>query len=155
MLVIDIMDFYTLLQVEVNEHLNNLYTLLIQQDDDEDPNSTIRPNVPSAKKKKIDKIYMALMSALQHRNHYCEQNSKNITLQHEIILMANGLEQNLMEMFKRPRVCNRENIKFVQMFMTILDLYLGVIWSLETNTRIQYSTLNSTINTIFSRIKST
>lgn len=147
------MDFYVLLQVEVNKHLNDLYTLLVQSDIEENFNSTNKPHNSNNKKKEFDKLYNGLMSALHHRNYYCERNHKKIPILHELVLLANGLEQNLMEMFKKPRVCNRENKKFVQMFMTILDSYLSVIWSFEINTRIQHESLDITLNQIFRKIK--
>lgn len=148
MFIIDKLDFYSLLGDRVNEILNDLYLLLSND---------------LSEKRDINSIHAILVQNLKNRNLYCDELTLNVTRSrttafatsepHETILIIQNMEQILMDMFKKPRICNKENIKFIQMFLTILDNYLNLIYSYEISSQIQHHSLYNTLDIIFKNIK--
>lgn len=148
MFVIDKLDFYTLLGNRVNDNLNELYLLL---------------STDLADKRDITNIHSTLVQNLKCRNLYCDELNSNVTRTrssslvannpHETILIIQNIEQILIDLFKKPRTCNHKNIKFIQMFLTMLDNYLNLIYSYEISSQIQHHSLYNTLDIIFNNIK--
>lgn len=142
MLVIDILDFYILLKNNTDQHLNNFYKLLTNT------------NKSSLKETKIniDDMRMELIFDLQCRKYYCEPNSKNIYIQHELFFQIQNLEHIILDMFRKPRLCNFNNFKFVKLFLTLLDNYFDLIFVFEINTQIQHTNVYKILEHIFKNI---
>lgn len=141
MIVINRLDFYWLLQNNIQENLNELYILLTS--------SAINNN---EKTKKINLIHMKLLDDLKLRDYYSRRLNDLNLIEHEIVLIIQNKEQILFDMFRKPRLCNNNNIKFIKIFLTTLKNYIELICSFETTTQMQYIKLYNTLDVIFKNV---
>lgn len=140
--VLNRMDFYLLLQNENEILLDQFYI------------TSSNENLASRDKKlKIKEIKQNIMQNLLVRNKYCYQNIHLDNYHNELLLIIKNLEKILFDMVPQKIELNYRNLKFTQMFLTILSNYLTIVYSFENSTMQIYSRMKPTLETIFSRIE--
>lgn len=134
MFFINRFDFYYLLNQHINDTLTDMYDMMLS---DKNP-------------KNLDKYKSRIINNISLRKSYTT--SKNTNKINELIILIESTERVLLDMFETKRECNRDNIKFVQMFLTMFMQYVKLVTSYESYTWALYAKFEGTIETIFNRI---